>query len=107
MRHRQNNPHFSQCEIAAALEKLNIDVKKAVLKRFPNNPQQFTEEQLDQIEKMLEYIFCQLKKFKILIKHNLFPKIHSVGFALADQSEKITLTISILYLTDLKYFIRF
>jgi YebC/PmpR family DNA-binding regulatory protein len=41
-------------EMASALEKLNIDVKKANLKRFPNDPQEFSEEQMEEIEKMLD-----------------------------------------------------
>ncbi len=41
-------------DLSYALEELKIDVKKAVLKRFPNEPVEFTEEQLDEIEKMLD-----------------------------------------------------
>ena len=41
-------------DLSHALEELKIDVKKAVLKRFPNEPVEFTEEQLDEIEKMLD-----------------------------------------------------
>ncbi len=41
-------------EIAAGLEKLNINVEKANLKRFPNDPVEFREEQLEEIEKMLD-----------------------------------------------------
>ena len=41
-------------EMAIALEKLNIDVKKANLKRFPNDPVEFQEEQMDEIEKLLD-----------------------------------------------------
>ncbi|MFW6246295.1 MAG: YebC/PmpR family DNA-binding transcriptional regulator [Tangfeifania sp.] len=41
-------------EMAAGLEKLNIDVKKANLKRFPNDPVEFQEEQMEEIEKMLD-----------------------------------------------------
>jgi transcriptional/translational regulatory protein YebC/TACO1 len=37
-----------------ALENLNIEVQKAVLKRFPNDPVEFSEEQLDEIEKLLD-----------------------------------------------------
>jgi transcriptional/translational regulatory protein YebC/TACO1 len=37
-----------------ALENLKIDVQKAVLKRFPNDPVEFTEEQLEEIEKLLD-----------------------------------------------------
>ena len=36
------------------LEELNIEVKKAVLKRFANDPVEFSEEQLEDIEKMLD-----------------------------------------------------
>lgn len=41
-------------DMAHALENMNIEVKKAVLKRFANDPVEFTEEQLDEIEKMLD-----------------------------------------------------
>ncbi|MBN2637113.1 MAG: YebC/PmpR family DNA-binding transcriptional regulator [Prolixibacteraceae bacterium] len=41
-------------DMAHKLEELNITVKKAVLKRFANDPVEFTEEQLDDIEKMLD-----------------------------------------------------
>ncbi len=41
-------------EMASALEKLGINVNKAELKRFPNTPVEFTEEQLEDIEKMLD-----------------------------------------------------
>jgi YebC/PmpR family DNA-binding regulatory protein len=40
--------------LAHALENLNIDVQKAVLKRYSNEPVEFTEEQLEDIEKMLD-----------------------------------------------------
>lgn len=41
-------------EMAAALDRLNINVQKAVLKRFPNDPAEFSEEQLEDIEKLLD-----------------------------------------------------
>lgn len=41
-------------DLAHSLEQLNIEVQKAVLKRFPNDPVEFSEEQLDDIEKMLD-----------------------------------------------------
>ncbi len=41
-------------ELNHALEKLNIEVQKASLKRFANDPVEFSEEQLDEIEKMLD-----------------------------------------------------
>ncbi|PIF06417.1 MAG: YebC/PmpR family DNA-binding transcriptional regulator [Draconibacterium sp.] len=41
-------------EMAHAFERLNIEVKKAVLKRFANDPIEFSEEQLEDIEKMLD-----------------------------------------------------
>lgn len=41
-------------EMSDALEKLNIEVKKAVLKRFSNDPVEFSEEQMEEIEKMLD-----------------------------------------------------
>ena len=36
------------------LEKLNIEVNKASLQRIPTSPVEFTEEQMDEIEKMLD-----------------------------------------------------
>ncbi|MGM0621082.1 MAG: YebC/PmpR family DNA-binding transcriptional regulator [Bacteroidota bacterium] len=41
-------------EMAAVLEKLNLEVKKANLKRFPNDPVEFGEEQMEEIEKLLD-----------------------------------------------------
>ncbi len=41
-------------EMAAALEKLEINVGNAELKRIPTTPVEFTEEQLEEIEKMLD-----------------------------------------------------
>ena len=41
-------------DLSAALEKQNIDVKKADLKRFPNEPVEYSEEQLEEIEKLLD-----------------------------------------------------
>ncbi len=41
-------------DLAHALEELGIEVQKAVLKRFPNDPVEFSEEQLEDIEKMLD-----------------------------------------------------
>ena len=41
-------------DLAHALDNLKIDVQKALLKRFPNDPVEFSEEQLDDIEKMLD-----------------------------------------------------
>ncbi len=38
----------------AKFEELNIELKKAELKRIPNNPQSFTQEQQDEIGKLLE-----------------------------------------------------
>ena len=43
-------------EMSKVLEELNIEVKKANLKRIPTSPVEFTEEQLDEIEKMLDKI---------------------------------------------------
>ena len=40
--------------LAQALETLKMDVQKALLKRFPTEPVEFSEEQLDDIEKMLD-----------------------------------------------------
>ena len=41
-------------DMAHALEKMKIQVSKAVLKRFPNTPFEFTEEQLEEIEKLID-----------------------------------------------------
>ncbi|MDB4582871.1 YebC/PmpR family DNA-binding transcriptional regulator [Draconibacterium sp.] len=41
-------------EMAAAFEKLEIDVNKAELQRIPTTPVEFAEEQLEDIEKMLD-----------------------------------------------------
>lgn len=41
-------------ELAAAFERLNISPSKSELKRVPNTPVEFTEEQLEDIEKMLD-----------------------------------------------------
>lgn len=42
--------------LSKALEEKGIDVAKASLKRFPTTPVEFTEEQLEEIEKMLDKI---------------------------------------------------
>jgi len=41
-------------DLAHKFESLNIDVNKAELQRIPNSPVEFTEEQLEEIEKMLD-----------------------------------------------------
>lgn len=41
-------------DLAHEFEKLNIKVSKAELKRIPTTPVEFTEEQMDDIEKMLD-----------------------------------------------------
>ena len=41
-------------EIASALEKLEIKVSKAELKRIPTTPVEYSEEQLEEIEKLLD-----------------------------------------------------
>ena len=43
-------------DMASALEKLNVTVSKALLKRFPNDPVEFSEEQLEDIEKLIDKI---------------------------------------------------
>ena len=43
-------------EMSKKLEELGIEVKKAGLKRFPATPMEFTEDQLDEIEKLLDKI---------------------------------------------------
>jgi len=41
-------------EMSQALDGLNIEVSKALLKRFPTTPVEFAEEQLEDIEKLLD-----------------------------------------------------
>ncbi|MEN8116876.1 MAG: YebC/PmpR family DNA-binding transcriptional regulator [Bacteroidota bacterium] len=41
-------------DMAAEFEKLNINVSKAELRRIPTTPVEFTEEQMEEIEKMLD-----------------------------------------------------
>ncbi|MFK7756592.1 MAG: YebC/PmpR family DNA-binding transcriptional regulator [Flavobacteriales bacterium] len=41
-------------DLSAALEEKNIDVQKSTLKRIPTSPVEFTDEQLEDIEKMLD-----------------------------------------------------
>ncbi len=43
-------------EMSKVLEDLSIEVKKATLKRISNNPVEFSDEQLEEIEKMLDKI---------------------------------------------------
>lgn len=40
--------------LQSAIEGMNIDVKNAALKRYPTTPVEYTEEQLEEIEKMLD-----------------------------------------------------
>ena len=42
--------------LSRALENMNIAVNKASLQRIPNSPVEFTEEQMEEIEKMLDKI---------------------------------------------------
>jgi transcriptional/translational regulatory protein YebC/TACO1 len=42
--------------LSKALEEKGIDVEKATLERIPNSPVEFTDEQLEDIEKMLDKI---------------------------------------------------
>ena len=42
--------------LSKALEDLNVEVKKSSLKRFPTTEVEFTEEQMEEIEKMLDKI---------------------------------------------------
>ncbi len=42
--------------LSKTLEELKIEVSKASLKRIPNSPVEFTEEQMEEIEKMLDKI---------------------------------------------------
>ncbi len=43
-------------EMSKVLEDLSVDVKKATLKRIPTSPVEFSEEQLEEIEKMIDKI---------------------------------------------------
>ena len=43
-------------ELSKVLEDLSIDVKKAALKRIATSPMEFTEEQLEEIEKLIDKI---------------------------------------------------
>ena len=43
-------------DLSKVLEDLNIEVKKAALKRIPTSPVEFTDDQLEEIEKMLDKI---------------------------------------------------
>lgn len=43
-------------QLSQALEEKGVDIKKSNLKRIPNSPVEFTEEQLEEIEKMLDRI---------------------------------------------------
>lgn len=47
-------PYTSYGELHKALEDRNIEVKKSELQRIPNQPQEFTEEQMQDIEPLLE-----------------------------------------------------
>lgn len=41
--------------LSKALEEMeNVEIKKATLQRIPNNPQEFTDEQLEDIEKLID-----------------------------------------------------
>jgi transcriptional/translational regulatory protein YebC/TACO1 len=40
--------------MSKAFEDLKIEVQKATLKRLPNTPVEFTEEQLEEIEKLID-----------------------------------------------------
>ncbi len=42
--------------LSQALEEKGIEVKKGGLERVPNNPQEFTEEQMEEIEKLIDRI---------------------------------------------------
>ncbi len=46
--------YTSFSDMAHKFEELNIDVKKAELQRIPTTPVEFTEEQMEEIEKMLD-----------------------------------------------------
>jgi YebC/PmpR family DNA-binding regulatory protein len=40
--------------LSEAFEDMGIEIKKANLQRIPNNPQEYTEEQLEEIEKLID-----------------------------------------------------
>ena len=43
-------------DLSKVLDDLNIEVKKATLKRIPTSPVEFSDDQLEEIEKMLDKI---------------------------------------------------
>ena len=43
-------------DLQSALEDLNVEVQKADLQRFPTTPVEFTDEQMEDIEKMIDKI---------------------------------------------------
>ncbi len=43
-------------EMSKILEELEVEVKRATLKRIPTNPVEFSEEQMEEIEKMIDKI---------------------------------------------------
>ncbi len=52
--HYAYSDYTSFGEMSAAFEKLGINVTSATLKRYPNSPVEFTEEQMADIEKLLD-----------------------------------------------------
>jgi transcriptional/translational regulatory protein YebC/TACO1 len=49
-----NGDYTSFGSLQEALEGMGIEVKKASLQRIPNNPQSFTEEQMEEVEKLID-----------------------------------------------------
>ncbi|MEJ2467476.1 MAG: YebC/PmpR family DNA-binding transcriptional regulator, partial [Campylobacterales bacterium] len=49
-----NGDYKSFGSLQEALEGMGIEVKKASLQRIPNNPQSFTEEQMEEVEKLID-----------------------------------------------------
>jgi transcriptional/translational regulatory protein YebC/TACO1 len=47
-------PYTSFGSLSEAFEKLGIELKKASLQRISNNPQEFTDEQMVDIEKLID-----------------------------------------------------
>ena len=43
-------------QLQKALEEKGIDIKSASLKRFPTTPVEFTEEQMEEIDKLIDKI---------------------------------------------------
>ena len=52
MRERKNFSNFGS--LSQGCEKMGIELSRASLQRIPNNPQEFSEDQLDEIESLID-----------------------------------------------------